>query len=423
MTAVTSVPKHAVDTPVGWVQFTSVWRRSADEARGDRLVTASVGLVGAVIGTAVALFGRDTTAAVYAGLVTLCVTPGCGLVSWLSTGERLTRAVAVLATSLTWTILITSVLAWLQVTSLGILLLATAGVGGIGSAAFLLAQLARNLKHPRVVTCVDGDENLSRPRFFAALRPSWNLGWLLIIFMLDAAGLLAVAVIQSRGRAVGNYGLLPLLGVSFLASAVLTVAAMVAALRFVRTAWPAAILALGLLLVEFNGTPMMLSATPLYSWTYKHFGVVDYIVHGGALNDRFDIYQQWPGFFAAAAGLVRLSGRTSLSYSNWAQLFFEALNAVVLFAIARRFSQGNRVVPYLTVLLFETANWEGQFYYSPQTTAFLLALLFQFFLLPLLEPTRLRRLFMHRRWLSVPRWRSKARSGLMQSAGQREPLG
>ena len=108
-------------------------------------------------------------------------------------------------------------------------------------------------------------------------------------------------------------------------------------------AWPAAVAALGLLLFEFNGTQMMLAATPLgNACTYKHFGVVDYMVHGGALSDPLDVYQQWPGFFAAAAALVRLSGRSPLAYSNWAQLFFEMLNAVVIFAIARRFSQGHQ---------------------------------------------------------------------------------
>ncbi len=169
--------------------------------------------------------------------------------------------------------------------------------------------------------------------------------------MVAAAGLWVIAVVQARGHAVGNYGLLPLLGVSFLAASVLTIGALVLALRFVRTAWPAAVVALGLLLVEFNGTPAMLAATPLGSWAYKHFGVVDYVVGGGALRDPLDVYQQWPGFFTAAAGLVRLSGRSPLTYSNWAQLFFEALNAVTIFAIARRLSPRHRAVPYVTVLL------------------------------------------------------------------------
>jgi hypothetical protein len=411
MTAITTAPRHSADALGGWTHLMEAWRRSADEARDDRLVTASVGVLGAVMGVAAALFARGTTAAVWAGLVTLCVTPGCALVCWLSTRERLTRVVAVLAASLTWTILVTSVLAWLQVTMLGVLLMATAGVGGIGSAVFLIAQLARYLKRPPVVALVDKGENpsgatavdaASRPRFFAVSRWLVHPVFFLTSSLVAAAGLLAIAVTQARGHAVGNYGLLPLLGVSFLVAVVVTIGVLVLALRFVRTAWPAAVMALGLLLVELNGTPMWLDATPLANWVYKHFGVVDYFVNGGALRDPLDIYQQWPGFFAAASGLVRLSGRGPLAYSNWAQLFFEALNAVVLFAIARRFSHGHRVVPYVTVLLFETANWEGQFYYSPQTTALLLALLFQFFLLSLVEPARLRRWFERLRWLSVP---------------------
>jgi hypothetical protein len=414
MTAVSAAPRRPADARVGRTWFMAAWWRSADEALEDRLATASVGLVSAVVGAATALLERGTTAAVWIGLVTLCVTPGCALVCWLSTRERLTRVVAVVAASLTWTILATSVLAWLQVTRLGVLLMATAGVGGTGSAVFLIAQLARYQRRLPVVATVDEGENPSRwpsgwtvetsprPRFLASSRRSVPPVFLPMSALVGAAGLLAIAVIQARGHAVGKYGLLPLLGVSFLAASVLTIGALVLALRFVRTAWPGAVVALGLLLVELNGTPMMLDATPLASWTYKHFGVVDYMVHGGALRDPLDIYQQWPGFFAAAAGLVRLSGRGPLAYSNWAQLFFEVLNAVVLFAIARRFSQGHRVVPYVTVLLFETVNWEGQIYYSPQTTTFLLALLFQFFLLSLLEPARLRRPFLRLRWLSVP---------------------
>ena len=220
---------------------------------------------------------------------------------------------------------------------------------------------------------------------------------------MDAAGLLAISVIRTRGHAVGSYGLLPVLGISFLAAIVLTFGVLVVALRFVRTAWPVAVAALGLLLFELNGTQMVFAATPLGNVsTYEHFGVVDYVVHGGVLNDPLDVYQQWPGFFTAAAALVRLSGRSPLTYANWAQLFFEALNAVVLFAIARHFSQGHPAIPYVTVLLFETASWEGQFYYAPQTMAFLLVLMFLFFLLPLLEPARLRRAFLHLRWLSIP---------------------
>lgn len=400
--------RHAAGERAGWTQFIASSRRSVGGAPGDRLATAFVGLGSAVAGTAAVWLARGTAVGVLVGLVVLCVTPGCAIMCWLPTRERMTRALAVLAASMTWTILTAAVCVWLQVTTLRVVLIATVGVGGIGSAAFLLAQFARYLSRLGSAAQVNQDEGSPGPAHVRAgpgREPSGPRGsafraLLLGSLLLAAAALLAIAVIEAHGRAVGSYGLLPLLGLPFLASAVLTVGALVLALRVIRTGWPAAVAALGLLLVQFNATPMMLDPTPLSSWTYKHFGVVDYVAHGGALKDPLDIYQQWPGFFAAAAWLVRLSGRGSLSYSNWAQLFFEILNGVVIFAIARRFSGGRQIVPYLAVLLFETANWEGQFYYSPQTTAFLLALLFQFFLLPLLEPSRLRRLFGRWRWLT-----------------------
>ena len=367
-----------------------------------------MGLFGAVTGIFIASLARGTSEAVYVGLATLCLAPGCGLVCWLSTKERLTRVVTVIGVSLTWTIIASAVLAWLQITMLGVLLAITAGVGAIGSAAFLIVQMTRYLSRVPVSIPAVETEKSSNPTIVdgytrARLRASRRLltcNLFLVTTLTAAGGLLAVGVKQAHEHAIGNYGLLPVLGVPFLTAAVLTVGVLVVSLRLIRVAWPAAVAALGLLLVEFNGTPIMIAATPVSSWTYKHFGVVDYIVHGGALNNPLDVFQQWPGFFAAAAALARLSGRGPLSYSNWAQLFFETLNAVVIFAIARHFSQGNRVVPYVAVLLFETANWEGQFYYSPQTTAFSLALLFQFFLLPLLEPARLRQ-FLNRRWLNI----------------------
>lgn len=405
MTVSPTKPVHAAEAFGGWIQFRDAWQHSADEAHRDRLVTAATGLFGAVVGVAAALFANGTTVALWVGLITVCVTPGCAFVCWLSTGERLTRVVAVLAAGLTWTILATSILAWVQVTMLGVLLMATAGVGGIGCAAYLIAQMARYLNRPSVAGTGESPPRqtvvraYSRLGSFAASHWFANPVFLLISLLVTAVGFLAVSIAQARGRPVGNYGLFPLLGVSFLVAVLLTVGVLIFALWRVRTAWATAAAALVLLLVEFNGTPMWLASNPLGSYVYKHLGVVDYVVHGGALRDQLDIYQQWPGFFAAASGLVRLSGRDPLAYINWAQLFFEVLDAVVLFAIARRFSKGYRVIPYVTVLLFVTASWEGQFYYSPQSTAMLLALLFQFFLLSIVEPTRMRSWFKRFRWL------------------------
>jgi hypothetical protein len=323
---------------------------------------------------------------------------------------------------LTWSVLVTTGLALLQVTSLGALLVLTAGVGGIGSGVFLVRRLIWHADptehaptkggqyrsesgqyrvHPELVKT--RPESFSGPSADSSrsFRPL-DLGvpfLSAILLLLISAALVIYSVMRASEKTTGIYGLLPTLGLPFYAAVAITIAAIMIALRYVRTAWPAAVLGLGILLVEFNGVPMFLAATPLGNLsTYEHFGVVDYILHGGALNDQLDAYQQWPGFFAVSAGLVRISGRSDLTYSNWAQLFFEALNALAVFGIARRFSRQHQAIPYMTVLIFEVITWEGQYYYAPQTLALTLALLFFFFLLPLLEPNRLRNLPFIRTW-------------------------
>ena len=146
MTAVAAGPRHATNA-----------ERGADKVRHDQLVTAIVGFSSAVLFAVVTLLSRTTILALWGGLVTLCVTPGCAVVCWLSTRDRLTRVLEVLAASVTWTILVTTVLAWRQVTSLGILITVTAGVGGFGSAVFLI---------DRAITRVDEHQNVQEQTGF-----------------------------------------------------------------------------------------------------------------------------------------------------------------------------------------------------------------------------------------------------------------
>ena len=103
MTAVAAGPRHAINSEGG-----------ADKVRRDRLATAIVGFGSAVVFTVVTLLSRGTIVALWGGLVTLCVTPGCAVVCWHSTQDHLTRVLKVLAASITWTILVTTVLAWRQ---------------------------------------------------------------------------------------------------------------------------------------------------------------------------------------------------------------------------------------------------------------------------------------------------------------------
>ena len=41
---------------------------------------------------------------------------------------------------------------------------------------------------------------------------------------------------------------------------------------------------------------------PMYAWTYKHLGVVDYIRHSHELARDVDVYNCWPSLFAVTDG-------------------------------------------------------------------------------------------------------------------------
>ena len=134
---------------------------------------------------------------------------------------------------------------------------------------------------------------------------------------------------------------------------------------------PAAYLVL--LIVLLHGTVPLLLDQPQYAWTYKHLGVVEYIRATGSVGLPDDIYQQWPGLFAAVAQLTDLAGAPAAALADWSAVFFNLADALVLFALARTLGAGWRV-SYLTAFGFVCVNWVEEDYLSPQALAFLLSL-------------------------------------------------
>ncbi len=216
------------------------------------------------------------------------------------------------------------------------------------------------------------------------------------LLLLASIGLWIFSIHQARQAPVNTYGLIPMLGPAFIVALALAVGTAMWALP--ERLGLVSGLALTMVVLFLNGTPALVADQTLSSWNYKHFGIVDYIVSGAPLNNQLDVFQQWPGFFAAGAALVELTGVPPLDYANWAQFFFEALNALTVFALARRLAPSSKEVAHLTVLMFVTSAWVGQRYYAPQSLAFLMWLLFIYFALPMTDPSRTRfRLLWERR--------------------------
>ncbi len=110
-----------------------------------------------------------------------------------------------------------------------------------------------------------------------------------------------------------------------------------------------------------------------YSWAYKHVGIVDFIQRTGSVDratDVLPVYHQWPGFFGADALLTSVAGLPdALAQATWAPLVFALLNLAALVFVLSGFTPDRRVIA-IAAVLFASAGWVGQEYFSPQAFAF-----------------------------------------------------
>jgi hypothetical protein len=209
----------------------------------------------------------------------------------------------------------------------------------------------------------------------AAWRARWltgrSIGNALLLGAVLALWVVSLALSTTAG--VGDYGLLSVMHPTFFAAAALCATGFVIELYRRDPRWPVLLGYLVLLLLILHATVPVLVHEPEYAWTYKHLGVIDHIRTRGAVDNPDDIYLQWPTFFALGSQVVAVTGLSGLRLATWAPLFFDALNCLPLFAIARTLSSDRRV-PFLTVFLFTSINWVAQDYLSPQGFSFVLCL-------------------------------------------------
>lgn len=120
-------------------------------------------------------------------------------------------------------------------------------------------------------------------------------------------------------------------------------------------------------------TPAIVYALPRYSWTYKHLGVVEYVLRHGSVNPTVDIYQSWPAFFAGVAWIchaVGISNPTALA-RWWPPVVDMAVVCVMQRLAFRVLGDARRAWTATAVLV--VGNMIGQDYFSPQSAGFFLA--------------------------------------------------
>ncbi|MFB7652045.1 MULTISPECIES: glycosyltransferase [unclassified Streptomyces] len=197
--------------------------------------------------------------------------------------------------------------------------------------------------------------------------------------LLAALALWVYAVRHTDVSALDDYGLVSALHPTFWAGLAVLTAGFWFTVRDPRrrAGWPLAYV-LGLLVME-RATQAVLYPTPLYAWAWKHDAVIDHLLTSGGLQSAdqlgdMAVYDQWPGFFAAQAALVRLLGVDNAAmYMAWWPLVSSVLLLLPLLLIYRTFTEDRRLI-WTGVWLFCVGNWVGQDYFSPQSVAFALHL-------------------------------------------------
>lgn len=166
--------------------------------------------------------------------------------------------------------------------------------------------------------------------------------------------------------AMNDFGLISVLPPAFIGAIVLLTCSFCLALGNYPLRGPVLLLHLGILILILYGTPALVEATPRLSVTWRHIGLIDYVMHNGNVLPKFDAYFNWPGFFAFGAFATQIAGLPSLiSLAAWAHVFFNALYLAPMVMIYRSTTKDARVV-WLGLWFFYLSNWVGQDYFSPQ---------------------------------------------------------
>jgi hypothetical protein len=123
---------------------------------------------------------------------------------------------------------------------------------------------------------------------------------------------------------------------------------------------------LAVLILMLYGTAPLIYQEPRYPWLAKYIGVVQYVGTQGHVNQKIDIFQNWPGFFALFAWFDKAVGVGSpLGYAKWAQLGFELLTVLMLAFVFRALPLTIRE-RWLALFLYAGSLWIAQDYLSPQ---------------------------------------------------------
>lgn len=219
---------------------------------------------------------------------------------------------------------------------------------------------------------------LSRPLTWVQVRDaSWArsaIDGASIFLPLGAMLLWILSLSHIPIREMNDLGLVSVLPASFFAAILLLTGSFCLALRQRPLRAGTIFLHVGALIFILYGTPALVEETARFEATWKHTGIVDYIMDRGKADPRVNAYFNWPGFFVLAAFVTQAAGYDSLiGVAAWAHVFFSFLYLAPLVMIFRSITRDQGLV-WLGVWFFYLTNWVGQDYFAPQAFSYFLYL-------------------------------------------------
>ena len=215
---------------------------------------------------------------------------------------------------------------------------------------------------------VQDGRSVDRSPSILALAP-WTIT--LVAFV---SGLLSL--VSASESAIGPYGLIQALPLGYFVSLIILIAAFIMTCTNPETRYLQFIAEVTALVILLHGAPGIIESEPRFAPAWIHAGFTNYVAHTGRVLPQVDARFSWPSFFTGAAMLARAGGLPSaVLLLKWWPVFINLMYLPPIFLLAKQILRDEKKA-MLVVWIFPLANWVGQDYYSPQSVAYLLYLVF-----------------------------------------------
>ncbi len=194
---------------------------------------------------------------------------------------------------------------------------------------------------------------------------AWDVALPLMLLMISAA-LFAFSAGSINLKGMTDLGIISVMPPA------IYIALLILTCSFLWTLYQAeqrtALLILHIILLIFilHGITVPAEEVPRFNVTWRHVGIVDYILRNHAVNPRIDAYFNWPSFFILSAFAMEVMGlKDPIQLAFWPSVFNNLLYIAPLLLILQSVTENRKLIWY-GLWLFYLANWIGQDYYAPQ---------------------------------------------------------